>query len=126
VISILGALTGVIAGYALDRVLGGGRLLALLSAFSAVAITNIFRLYLSSISRSLRLWPRGAKMPVYLWLSICLATLIGGLAGHDLCDFFGMSSGAVIGFVSGVLAALSMALLMVLYLHEHPVRSVEF
>ncbi len=126
VIAILGALTGTLVGYGVDQVLEGRRLLALLAAFSAVIICNLFRLYLSGVSRSLQLWPPGSKVPPYLWLSICVATIIGGLAGHDISEFVGISSGAIIGFGSGVLASLSMALLMVLYLHEHPVGTAEF
>lgn len=126
VISILGAIAGVIVGYGLQEVLSGTRLLALFAAFFAVAITSIFRSYLSRLSRSLRVWKHGAKVPLYLWLSICLSTVIGGLAGHDLCESFDVSSGPIIGFVSGVLASLCMALLMVLFFHEHPESRVEF
>ena len=126
VISILGALVGVITGYGLQELLSGTRLLALLAAFFAVAITSIFRSYLGRLSRSLRLRKHDAKVPLYLWLSICLSTVIGGLAGHDLCESFDVSSGPVVGFVSGVLASLCMALLMVLFFHEHPEDHLEF
>lgn len=126
VISILGGIAGVIAGYGLEAALPGARSLALVAAFFAVAITSIFRSYLGKVSPSLQLWQHQAKVPLYLWLSICLSTIIGGLAGHDLCEAFEVSSGPIIGLVSGVLAALSMALLMVLFFHEHPENKVEF
>ncbi len=126
VISIVGGIAGVIVGYGLQAALPGTRSLALLAAFLAVAITSIFRSYLGRLSPSLQLWHHRAKVPLYLWLSICLSTIIGGLAGHDLCEAFDVSSGAIIGLVSGVLAAVSMALLMVLFFHEHPENKVEF
>jgi len=126
IISVLGALAGTIAGYALEGASSGTRVLALLAAFFAVAITSIFRSYLGKISQSLRLWQHDAKVPLFLWLSICLSTIIGGLAGHDLCEYFNISSGPIVGFVSGVLAAVSMALLMVLYFYKHPENNLEF
>jgi hypothetical protein len=85
-----------------------------------------FRNFLGSISPSLRLGRSGSKVPSYLWLAICLATIIGGLAGHDLCELGQVMSGAVIGFASGALAAVSMAMLMVFYFHAHPESGVEF
>ena len=125
-VSILGALAGVIAGYGLDRVVDSRRLLALLAAVFAVAVIVAFRNFLGSISSSLRLGRSGSKVPSYLWLAICLATIIGGLAGHDLCELWQVMSGAVIGFASGALAAVSMAMLMVFYFHAHPESGVEF
>jgi hypothetical protein len=126
IVSILGALSGVIAGYELDREVTDRRLLALISAFFAVAVVSIFRSYLGKLSPALSLGRFARKVSRYLWFSICLSTIIGGLAGHDLCELFGVSSGAVVGFASGVLAAISKAVLMVLYFHEHPKTDVAF
>jgi hypothetical protein len=37
-----------------------------------------------------------------------------------------LSSGPIVGFVSGTLAAISMATIMATYLYEHPKKGVEF
>jgi hypothetical protein len=121
----VGALAGATVGYGLGQVLSGRRVLAVLAALLAVGVTALFRVYLGRILPRLGLWQHG-KIPLYLWISVGLSTILGGLAGHDLCEYFNVSSGLVIGSVSGVQAALSMALLMVLYFHEHPEVHLEF
>jgi hypothetical protein len=125
-VSILGALAGVIAGYGLDRVVESRRLLALLAAVFAVAVIVAFRNSLGRISPTLRVWRAGSKIQSYFWIATCLATIIGGLAGHDLCELGQVASGAVVGFASGALAAVSLATLMVFYFYEHPETGVEF
>jgi hypothetical protein len=64
--------------------------------------------------------------PVHLWLSICFATLVGGLAGHDLGQWFGTPWGALEGFISGLFAAIVMATLMSIYFRAHHKKGIEF
>jgi hypothetical protein len=125
-VTLLGALTGAGVGYGLDGVLHGRRLLALLAAFSAVAVVSVLRVVLGRSSPLLFLAPPGAKIPLQVWLSVCLSTLIGALAGHDLTQLFDVPYGAIVGLFSGGLASISMATLMIVYFHEHPERGVEF
>jgi hypothetical protein len=125
-VSILGALVGAIAGYEFDRLVNDRRLLALTAAFFAVAVVSILRRYLGALSPALSLGQFARKVSPYLWLSIGLSSIIGGLAGHDLCVLFQDTSGAVVGFASGVLAAISKSILMVLYFREHPKVGVDF
>jgi hypothetical protein len=125
-VSILGALAGVVAGYGLDRVVDSRRLLALLAAVFAVTVIVAFRHFLGRISPALRAWRAGSKIPSYFWIATCIATIIGSLAGHDLCELEQVASGAVVGFASGALAAVSLAMLMVFYFYEHPETGVEF
>jgi hypothetical protein len=126
VVSILGALAGVVAGYGLDRIVDGRRLLAILASVFAVVVIIVFRSSLGRLSPSLQIGGTGSRVSSYLWVAICLSTIIGGLAGHDLCELFQISSGAVIGFASGSLAAVSIVMLMILYFHAHPEAGVEF
>jgi len=126
VVSIFGAVVGTGAGGAVAAETQSTRLAAIVSAFLAVALITCFRLLLGKWVPALLLPRPGTKMPNFLWLSIFLSTLIGGLAGHDLCQLFDVTAGPVIGFASGTLAAVSMASLMVLYFTEHPERKLDF
>ncbi|MVT64946.1 hypothetical protein GPL21_07480 [Bradyrhizobium pachyrhizi] len=126
VVSILGALVGAIAGYEFDHSVHDRRLLAVIAAFFAVAAVSIFRMYIGALSPALSLGRFARNVSSYLWFSICLSTIVGGLAGHDLCELFQVSSGAAVGFASGVLAAIGKATLMVLYFHERPKAGMNF
>jgi hypothetical protein len=67
VVSILGALAGVIAGYGLDRIVNGRRLLAILASVFAVAVIIAFRTSLARISPSLRIgkdWFKRFALPL--------------------------------------------------------------
>ena len=55
-VSILGAVSGVIAGYELDREVDDRRLLALIAAYFAVAVVSIFRSYLGRLSPRAIVW----------------------------------------------------------------------
>jgi hypothetical protein len=120
-LSAFGAVVGAAIGYGLDGVVPERRLLALFAAFSAVALVIVFRGVLGRSYPPLRI-----KFPLVGWLNVCFSTLIGGLAGHDLTQLFGLTRGIVTGFASGTLASISMAMLMIIYFYEHPEKGVEF
>jgi hypothetical protein len=121
IVSAFGAVGGAAIGYGLDGIVPDRRLLALLAAFFAVALVIVFRRVLGRSYPPLRI-----KFPLVGWLTICFSTLIGGLAGHDLTQLFGLTRGIVTGFTSGTLASISMAMLMIVYFYEHPEKGVEF
>jgi hypothetical protein len=120
-VSAFGAVGGAAIGYGLDGIVPDKRLLALLAAFFAVAVIIVFRRVLGRSYPPLRI-----TFPFVGWLNICFSTLIGGLAGHDLTQSFGLATGIVTGFTSGILASISMAMFMIIYFYEHPEKGVEF
>lgn len=126
IVSLLGAAGGALVGYCLDQFGTNLRLLAILTAFSAVALVIIVRHVFGKMFPSLVLAVHEAGFPIPFWISVCFSILLGGLAGHDLCEIFAAPSGVMIGLTSGVLAAVSMATLMILYFLDHPQRGLEF
>lgn len=125
VVSIVGAFVGVIVGYSLDDHVQSRRLLAFLAAAAAVLVVTFGRHILASIPALSIAGGRNEIRP-FLWFSIVLSSILGALAGHDLCELYSLSAGWIIGLSSGILASLSMALIMVVYFHEHPEKGVEF
>lgn len=126
IVALLGGIVGGIVGYLLDGTLHDGRLLSLVSAFVAIMAIILVRRLLGRLFRVLSLGRPGVGASAHLWLSICFATLIGGLAGHDLGQLFGEPWGALKGFIAGILSATSMATLMSIYFHAHHKKGVEF
>jgi hypothetical protein len=125
IVWLAGAAGGAVLGYLLDGVIDE-RLLGIVAAFLVVILLGILRQALGASFPSLFLAPKRATIPVAVWVSIAFATLVGGLAGHDLSQLADISSGAMIGSLSGTIAAISMASLMILYFREHPEEGVEF
>lgn len=125
-ISVLGAIGGVITGYILDRVIHDRRLLAILAAFIAVAFATAVRVLMARRAPGVFLAKQHTGLPRALAISACITSLAGGLAAHDLSRLADISSGPIIGFVSGTLAALLMALLMIVYFHQHSAARLEF
>jgi hypothetical protein len=82
VVSVLGVAAGAAVGYGLDGVVHEKRLLALISAFFAVALVSVLRAVLGRSSPSLFLAKPGGRIPAAVWLGVVCSTLIGGLAGH--------------------------------------------
>jgi hypothetical protein len=119
-------LAGWAVGYGLDRFVHGRRLLAILAAFSAVVLVSILRHLLSDLVPALAPVRPEVRLPWPVWLSIFFSTLIGALAAYDLCEASELTSGWIVGFASGLLAAISMAVLMILYFYRHPESGVEF
>ena len=101
---IAGLIIGVVCGMILGAVLANQLLLAIISAFVAAAVALVVgNLMLDPTAKPAL--PRG----VALW-NIIVASLIGGLAGHELAvDLREPPLTLVIGGVSGVLAAVLIA-----------------
>ncbi|WP_414476064.1 hypothetical protein [Microvirga sp. M2] len=125
-VGLFGALAGWVVGYSLDGIVQGRRLLAILAAISAVVLVTILRHVLSDLVPALAPVRPAARLPWPVWLSIIFSTLIGALAAYDLCEASALTSGWVVGFTSGTLAAVSMAVLMMLYFYRHPETGIEF
>jgi hypothetical protein len=118
VVLVLG--TGVIGGALIGLLLGAfvtnGVTIGLASGFIAVLLAGVVRRV------ALKLLPQGLivdaaadKFPRVVLINILIVSLIGGLAGHDLSHETGESSPAIIGALSGLIATLSMVVLMVTY-----------
>jgi hypothetical protein len=122
VVSILGALAGVIGAYGLDS----GRLLALLAAVFAVALIVAFRNFLRRISPSLRLGRSGSKVPSYLWLRSASPRSSAVLRDTTSASWGRSCQALSLDLPPGRLAAVSMAMLMVFHFHAHPESGVEF
>jgi uncharacterized membrane protein YeaQ/YmgE (transglycosylase-associated protein family) len=125
-VGLLGAIVGGIVGYVLAGAVHDHRLLALVSAFVAVIAISLARRFLAKLFPVLSLGRPGVGAPAHLWLSICFAAIIGGLAGHDLGEWFGAPWAALEGFIAGLFAAMAMATLMSIYFHAHHKKGVEF
>ncbi|WP_046865113.1 hypothetical protein [Microvirga massiliensis] len=117
VFALLGGAMGWTVGYGLGDVVSHPRLLAILAAVSAVAIVGIACGFLGRSLPGLFPIGSGGTVPRAVWIGGGLSVLLGALAGHDLSHLVGLPVGWAIGLVSGTLATLGMAVLMVLYQH---------
>jgi hypothetical protein len=122
-------LIGAAAGATIGAALGGLvhlRWLAVLAALSAIIVLGIVRGGLGKFFPNLFLPPRGSSIPLVVWIGAIYSAIVDGLAGHDLGQLGGVSSAPIIGFLSGTIAAVSMATLVILYFKQHPEEGVEF
>lgn len=125
-ISALGAIGGVITGSIFDGAIHDRRVLAIVAAFVAVAFATAVRILMARRAPALFLARQRTGLTRALVIIACITSLASGLAAHDLSRLAEITSGPIIGFVSGTLAALIMALLMIVYFHRHPAAGVEF
>ena len=58
------------------------------------------------------------KFPRVVFVNIIVVSLMGGLAGHDVSNVIGETSGMWIGALAGVFATVAMLVLMVTYFHR--------
>ena len=58
------------------------------------------------------------KFPGVVLVNILVVSLMGGLAGHDVSNVIGESSGMWVGALAGVFATLAMLVLMVTYFYR--------
>jgi hypothetical protein len=126
IMGLLGALVGAVVGDMIAETLRDPRLLALVSAFISVVAISLVRRLLGKLFPVMSLGRSGVGASAHLWLSVCFATLIGGLAGHDVGQWFGMRWPALEGFIAGLFATMGMATLMSIYFRVHHKRGVEF
>ena len=103
VMIVLGALIGTFVGMFLagmqDR-----RALAVASALITTAVVAAIRRALGASAPSLFLSATNVRLPPGVWAGILFATIVGGLAAHDLTGFVGLTEGWVIGLVAAPLA----------------------
>jgi polyferredoxin len=101
---LVGAFSGALAGLVLASVLANQVWLAIVTAFAAVAIALLVRRVVFGSPLRL-LIPRQLE----LWQAL-VATLVGGLAGHELAiDLREPAVSPLIGATSGLIASILMA-----------------
>ena len=107
---LVGGAGGTVIGLALGGVIANGDVLAIITAFLAVLLGMVARYTL------VRVLPSAPDIPPVVLASSLVISLIGGLAGHDLSVATGYaSSPALIGLFSGLLAAILMGVLIIVY-----------
>ena len=58
------------------------------------------------------------KFPRVVLVNILVVSLMGGLAGHDVSNVIGETSGMWVGALAGVFATVAMLVLMVTYFYR--------
>ncbi len=107
---LVGGAGGTVIGLALGGLIANGDVLAIITAFLAVLLGMVARYTL------VRVLPSAPDIPPVVLANSLVISLIGGLAGHDLSVATGYaSSPALIGLFSGLLAAILMDLLIIVY-----------
>lgn len=107
---LVGGAGGTVIGLALGGLIANGDVLAIITAFLAVLLGMVARYTL------VRVLPSAPDIPPVVLASSLVISLIGGLAGHDLSVATGYaSSPALIGLFSGLLAAILMDVLIIVY-----------
>ena len=107
---LVGGAGGTVIGLALGGLIANGDVLAIITAFLAVLLGMVARYPL------VRVLPGAPDIPPVVLASSLVISLIGGLAGHDLSVATGYaSSPALIGLFSGLLAAILMDVLIIVY-----------
>ncbi len=107
---LVGGACGTVIGLALGGLIANGDVLAIITAFLAVLLGMVARYTL------VRVLPSAPDIPPVVLANSLVISLIGGLAGHDLSVATGYaSSPALIGLFSGLLAAILMDVLIIVY-----------
>jgi hypothetical protein len=122
----VGIISGALFGQLLDSSLGEKRILSILAALFSVVIIWLVRHFLGNAFPAVLVKPRGKSIPPAVWLGVFFSSVVGGLAGHDIGLFFGVTSGVLFGMLSGTIAGVSMSMLMIVYFHEHPEEGTEY
>ena len=101
---------GTVIGLAIGGLIDNGDVLAVITAFLAVLLGTAARYTLVRVLSS------APEIPLVVLANSLAISLIGGLAGHDLSVATGYaSSPALIGLFSGLLAAILMDVLIIVY-----------
>ena len=107
---LVGGAGGTVIGLTLGGLIANGDVLAIITAFLAVLLGMVARYTL------VRVLPSAPDIPPVVLASSLVISLIGGLAGHELSVATGYaSSPALIGLFSGLLAAILMDVLIIVY-----------
>lgn len=114
---VTSGVAGAVAGLALDGIVANRALLAVAAAFLAVLAATVVRHF--TIFASIRAagpGPGRLLIPGVVLLNWVVASVAGGLAGYGLSlSILSPPPAAWIGCLSGVIAAVSMELLMIGY-----------
>lgn len=92
---IIGAFFGTAFGQSLDGSVSERRLLSILSALFAMMIIWLVRHFLGNAFPTVFVKPHGKSIPPAVWLGVVFSSIVGGLAGHDIGQLFGVTSGAL-------------------------------
>ncbi len=107
---LVGGAGGTVIGLTLGGLIANGDVLAIITAFLAVLLGTVARYIL------VRVLPGVPVISPVVLASSLVISLIGGLAGHELSVATGYaSSPALIGLFSGLLAAILMDVLIIVY-----------
>ena len=114
---ITGGVAGAVAGLALDSVVANKALLAVTAAFLAVlAATAVQHFTIFASIREDGAGPGTFLIPGTVLLYSIVASVVGGLAGYGLSlSVLSPPPSAWIGCLSGIIASVSMELLMIGY-----------
>ena len=115
----VGICIGAVAGLAVERFSNNGVMMGLISGLIAVVAAWLARLLAERFLPEGTVPDMGAdKFPRVVLVNILVVSLMGGLAGHDVSNVIGETSGMWVGALAGVFATLAMLVLMVTYFHR--------
>ena len=115
----VGICIGAVAGLAVERFSNNGVTIGLISGLVAVVAAWQARLLAERFLPEGTVPDMGAdKFPRVVLVNILVVSLMGGLAGHDVSNVIGETSGMWVGALAGVFATLAMLVLMVTYFYR--------
>jgi hypothetical protein len=117
IIALVGTAVGALLGLFLEGIIINQTHLGVIVGFLATIIALLVRYKL--VFRLAGAGPDSSKVPWIVLISAAVASLIGGLAGHDLAEMAGTPTAVFIGTMSGLLSAVLTGLLLVTY-HATP------
>jgi hypothetical protein len=115
----VGICIGAVAGLAVEHFSNNGVTIGLISGLIAVVAAWQAR-FLAEVFLPLGTVPDmgSDKFPRVVLVNIVVVSLMGGLAGHDVSNAMGETSGMFVGALAGVFATFAMLVLMVTYFHR--------
>ena len=115
----VGICIGAVAGLAVERFSNSGVAIGLVAGLIAVLAAWLARLLAERFLPEGTVPDMGAdKFPRVVLVNILVVSLMGGLAGHDVSNVIGETSGMWVGALAGVFATLAMLVLMVTYFYR--------
>lgn len=121
VVLLVATTVGALVGLVLGGVVQSAVLLGIIAALAGTLVAALVRYKL--VFQGSGAGADESGIPTVVVVNAAIASLAGGLAGHDLAVQFQEGASAVwIGALSGLIASILMALLMITY-HYSPHRS---
>lgn len=114
---IIGGVAGAVFGHALDGIVMNKALLAVTAAFLAVLVGTVARHFTIFASiRGAGPGPGTQMLPGIVLLNTAVSSLVGGLIGYGISlNLLSPPPAAWIGCLSGIVASVSMELMMIAY-----------